>query len=66
MQETTESDGDTQQEKPAQPSAETDDWDGPGKTKNLKFIHLMFVSELSHPPRLTFSLGCKTEITVLI
>nr|XP_035933762.1 zinc finger protein ZFPM2-like isoform X3 [Halichoerus grypus] len=31
VQETAESDGDTQSEKPGQPGVETDDWDGPGE-----------------------------------
>jgi hypothetical protein len=32
IQETAESDGDTQSEKPGPPGVETDDWDGPGRT----------------------------------
>nr|XP_006133819.1 zinc finger protein ZFPM2-like [Pelodiscus sinensis] len=35
-QETTESDGDAQSEKPGQLIVETDDWDGPGRRKQMK------------------------------
>ena len=44
VQETAESDGDTQSEKPGQPGVETDDWDGPGRTENLKFNRLLLLS----------------------
>lgn len=40
IQETAESDGDTQSEKPGQPGVETDDWDGPGRREYLKFNRL--------------------------
>lgn len=39
IQETAESDGDTQSEKPGQSGVETDDWDGPGRREYLKFNH---------------------------
>lgn len=45
VQETAESDVDTQSEKPGQPGVETDDWDGPGRTKKmLIFNHPLLLS----------------------
>lgn len=36
IQEAAESDGDARSEKPGQPAVETEDWDGPGREKQLK------------------------------
>lgn len=46
VQETAESDGDTQPENPGQPGVETGDWDGPGRTDNLKSNHLLLLSKI--------------------
>lgn len=50
VQETAESDGDTQSEKPGQTGVEADDWDGPGRTENFNFNHLLLLSGIHFFP----------------